>query len=391
MPQCWPRSCRATSPASPPDTGPKQPPASGRRFQQTGVTHDHLCPHPRRLPRRLVLRRPHRRAAREGAPGAELHAHRRRRTRTPRAAGVNLETHITDVLAALEAEPEVDDLVLVGHSYGGMVITGVADRIPERSMRWCISTPSFPVTANRAGTWSPTRNGSGTSESTRPATACHRCRSSTQRASAHPLASFLQRITLTGDLNRFRRRDFVYALKWPGDSPLRTSYERVKDDPNWTRHELDGAHNLMRRQSRRPPTHPAGSSMGECGTAPTHRPDPRKLEHVSVSRREIGTLTQRVSFYATRDRRVVRHRRLRAALPDRRQVPSVRHLCLPAAGEQLPQPRLRQRRPGPGTAVAPRHDLELHREPVSPARRRIPRRILSSRSRLPRCSWPTKA
>jgi hypothetical protein len=38
----------------------------------------------------------------------------------------------------------------------------------------------------------------------------------------------------------------VYALKWPGDSPLRRSYERVRDDPNWITHELDGAHNLMR-------------------------------------------------------------------------------------------------------------------------------------------------
>jgi hypothetical protein len=66
------------------------------------------------------------------------------------------------------------------------------------------------------------------------------------RATAHPLASLLQRITLTGDLNRFRRRDFVYALQWPGASPLRLSYERVKDDPTWNVHELDGAHNWMR-------------------------------------------------------------------------------------------------------------------------------------------------
>ena len=66
------------------------------------------------------------------------------------------------------------------------------------------------------------------------------------RATAHPLASFLQRITLTGDLNTIRRRDFVYALKWPGDSPLRASYERVRNDPAWITHELDGAHNLMR-------------------------------------------------------------------------------------------------------------------------------------------------
>ncbi len=46
--------------------------------------------------------------------------------------GVNLETHITDVLAALAAESDADDLVLVGHSYGGMVITAVADRVPEK-------------------------------------------------------------------------------------------------------------------------------------------------------------------------------------------------------------------------------------------------------------------
>jgi pimeloyl-ACP methyl ester carboxylesterase len=43
----------------------------------------------------------------------------------------NLDTHITDVAAVLHYE-DLDDVVLVGHSYGGMVITGVADRVPER-------------------------------------------------------------------------------------------------------------------------------------------------------------------------------------------------------------------------------------------------------------------
>lgn len=46
-------------------------------------------------------------------------------------AGVNLETHIQDVLNTLAAEL-IDDAILVGHSYGGMVIIGVADRGPER-------------------------------------------------------------------------------------------------------------------------------------------------------------------------------------------------------------------------------------------------------------------
>ena len=39
--------------------------------------------------------------------------------------------HIDDVVAVLLYE-DLRDVILVGHSYGGMVITGVADRAPER-------------------------------------------------------------------------------------------------------------------------------------------------------------------------------------------------------------------------------------------------------------------
>ncbi|GAB3870322.1 hypothetical protein GCM10029964_004630 [Kibdelosporangium lantanae] len=45
------------------------------------------------------------------------------------AAGVNLTTHIDQVVAFLAG---LEDVVLVGHSYGGMVITGAADRAPDR-------------------------------------------------------------------------------------------------------------------------------------------------------------------------------------------------------------------------------------------------------------------
>ena len=44
---------------------------------------------------------------------------------------IGLETHITDVVNTIQYE-KLRDVTLVGHSYGGMVITGVADRIPER-------------------------------------------------------------------------------------------------------------------------------------------------------------------------------------------------------------------------------------------------------------------
>ncbi|HEY9155769.1 MAG TPA: alpha/beta hydrolase [Opitutaceae bacterium] len=44
---------------------------------------------------------------------------------------VDLSLHIQDVVNLIEWE-DLHDVILVGHSYGGMVITGVADRIPER-------------------------------------------------------------------------------------------------------------------------------------------------------------------------------------------------------------------------------------------------------------------
>src|SRR3954463_10808755 len=43
----------------------------------------------------------------------------------------DLTTHITDIVNVIKFE-NLHDVVLVGHSYGGMVVTGVADRIPDR-------------------------------------------------------------------------------------------------------------------------------------------------------------------------------------------------------------------------------------------------------------------
>ncbi len=46
-------------------------------------------------------------------------------------AGTGLDDHIQAVVDFI-SEKDLTDVVLVGHSYGGMVITGTADRIPER-------------------------------------------------------------------------------------------------------------------------------------------------------------------------------------------------------------------------------------------------------------------
>jgi len=44
---------------------------------------------------------------------------------------VGLETHIQDIVGLL-LEKDLQSVILVGHSYGAMVITGVVDRVPER-------------------------------------------------------------------------------------------------------------------------------------------------------------------------------------------------------------------------------------------------------------------
>ena len=44
---------------------------------------------------------------------------------------INLDTHIQDIVSMIEFE-DLHDIILVGHSYAGFVIAGVAEKVPER-------------------------------------------------------------------------------------------------------------------------------------------------------------------------------------------------------------------------------------------------------------------
>ncbi|PRC43322.1 alpha/beta hydrolase [Mycobacterium sp. ITM-2017-0098] len=160
---------------------------------------------------------------------------------------VNLDTHISDVVAAIENDATAgDNLVLVGHSYGGMVITGVADRIPDRvdslvfldAVVPCPGEACWDLVNDEEREWYVKVDDTGFGVPPLPFF--------DRRATSHPLATVLQPLRSDGDLDRFRKRVFVYALDWPGESPMRRSYDRVRCDPNWITHELDGKHNLMR-------------------------------------------------------------------------------------------------------------------------------------------------
>jgi pimeloyl-ACP methyl ester carboxylesterase len=57
-------------------------------------------------------------------PGAAEHSHANHH-------GMTLETHVRDILGLFASE-DLEEVILVGHSYGGMVVSSVADRIPEK-------------------------------------------------------------------------------------------------------------------------------------------------------------------------------------------------------------------------------------------------------------------
>jgi pimeloyl-ACP methyl ester carboxylesterase len=62
---------------------------------------------------------------------------------------VSLETHILDIVNVLRYE-DLRDVVLVGHSYGGMVITGAADREPKRVSRLIYLDATVPKNGQNA-------------------------------------------------------------------------------------------------------------------------------------------------------------------------------------------------------------------------------------------------
>lgn len=160
------------------------------------------------------------------------------------ANGANLERHIDEVVQAIRARDT--GAVLVGHSYGGMVITGAADKDPSR-VRALVYADAY-VPDNGASVWSLTtpnyreRFIAGVAaDGLNCAPAAHldkRCR-------PHPIATFLQAIQLTGAWRNVHSKAFIAAFGWEG-SPFIDLYERLRLDPGWTTHRVECAHDIPR-------------------------------------------------------------------------------------------------------------------------------------------------
>lgn len=166
------------------------------------------------------------------------------------AGQVTLADHVAETVAAVSAAAAgVEPVVLVGHSYAGSVITGAADQAAEQ-VRALVYLDAF-VPEDGDSCWSMTNDeqrrwyidGAG-----RSGIAVDPLPFFDERARPHPLATLVQRSTLTGAWRTVAGKTYVAALNWPAGStsPFTATTERLAADPAWTVHRWDTTHNVLR-------------------------------------------------------------------------------------------------------------------------------------------------
>ena len=192
------------------------------------------------------------------------------------APSVNLSTHVADVVNLIQWE-DLSDVVLCGHSYGGCVISGAADRIPDR-IRALVYLDAF-VLENGECLFDvvPPEQGPGMRQQAQatgdgwkvppiPAEVFKvNSRDSAwvnAQCTPQPLATFEERIKLTGGLGRIQNVTHILATGFEG-SPFPVSHERAKKK-GWKTCTVACGHDVMLDL----PDELAGLLL-ECGSSKT--------------------------------------------------------------------------------------------------------------------------
>lgn len=163
---------------------------------------------------------------------------------------IGLETHVQDMLMVLQFE-DVKDAILIGHSYGGMVATGVADMAADRIARLVYLDAFVPQHGQSVfdlvSEEERERRLSGVVDGWRlppspvpPDTSAEDVAWITPRRVHQPLACFQEPLLLSHGEPKMPR-SYVYAQRHnPGD-PFRPFAERAKRE-GWQYFEMDASH-----------------------------------------------------------------------------------------------------------------------------------------------------
>jgi pimeloyl-ACP methyl ester carboxylesterase len=169
-----------------------------------------------------------------------------------------LTTHIQDVVNVLAYE-DLREVILVGHSYGGMVITGVADHLPERLAHLvyldafvprdgeCL-LDLFPETARKDTLARARREGDGWrsppqhEEQPFGVTAPADCAWVSGKLTPHPVKSWTEPVRRANPVALALPRTFIEctATGW-----FRSFAERARSEAGWTYRELPTGHDAM--------------------------------------------------------------------------------------------------------------------------------------------------
>jgi pimeloyl-ACP methyl ester carboxylesterase len=166
---------------------------------------------------------------------------------------VDLNTHISDVTSVLDFE-DLRHVTLVGHSYGGMVATGAADKARERIAKLVyldafvprdgeslydlllpeLRARSWQAAAEQGDGWRvpPNPMPSDTSEADRAW--------AMPRRLPQPILTFQQRLSLTA--REPPTRHYIYCKRAGEGDVFRPFADRAKRE-GWPCHELDASHN----------------------------------------------------------------------------------------------------------------------------------------------------
>jgi pimeloyl-ACP methyl ester carboxylesterase len=163
---------------------------------------------------------------------------------------VGLEAHIQDIVAVLESE-DLRDVYLIGHSYGGMVATGVADRARDR-IKHIIYVDAFaPKDGQSAFDLQQPESAAQRRASAKdgwqlptgpmpPDTSPEDAAWATPRRKPQPIKTFEEKLKLSSEPTA--PRTYIYAKRARPDDGFRPFLERAKRE-GWRSYEIDASHN----------------------------------------------------------------------------------------------------------------------------------------------------
>lgn len=173
---------------------------------------------------------------------------------------VNLTTHVTDVVNTILYE-DLSDIVLVGYSYGGMVVTGSLEHVADRVAHLVYLDAFLPDDGESlndltGASYSPGAIGPGGKWLVPP---LYRALDDpveadwyNARRSLHPVGCFTEPVRLRQPLEHYRfSRTYVKATEEPRQrpggrtSPFWRAADRTKTDPAWRYREIDTDHMIL--------------------------------------------------------------------------------------------------------------------------------------------------